>query len=174
MPKGNRRPTNNALLRLTSELMDYLASMPNPKGIPREFLIIRGFLKSEEKGFSKLHSKEIFEDHMKRFNRNRTEMARDKLKRLKESLEERKKRDSRKERELIVEEKKIANQIRNTDLRENRENDGEIENPDCPKCGASGNDIATVQNRHSPDSYQCLKCKKEFIIKKEEERSKLD
>jgi len=117
LPRGNRRPTNNARLSLTTQLMDYLESMPNPKGIPREFVIMCGFLKDEKDGFVKMFGKKVYDAHIRRYSRNRTEMAKDKLKRKKEQLRRKQEENEREDQKLRIKERELIIRQQNTQIR---------------------------------------------------------
>lgn len=117
MPKGNPQPTNNVRLSLTSELMDFLDTIPNKKGIPKGFKILQGFLKHHKKAFIAIFGKDVYEDHITRYNRSRTEMHREKLERERERLQRLKERKELKERELRIKEKELEIREENQELR---------------------------------------------------------
>jgi len=127
MSKGNPSPTNNLRLAMTSELMDFIDSLPNLKGIPKEFLVARDFIKSHKEGFIKMHGLEVYQEQIQRYSRNRTEMRLEKFKRDKEIEKKRKERIKRKERELKIKEKELDIREANSGLREEKEKKKELE-----------------------------------------------
>ncbi len=113
---GNRNPKNNIRICATSEFLDYIRSLPNPKGLPAFQVVARDFLQVHKEGFVKMHGQECYDEHMKRFNRTTTEMKRDKLKQEKEKQKEREERDALRRRELNVKESEAKKQVKYEEL----------------------------------------------------------
>ena len=126
----NPTPRNNARLSLTSELMDFLDSLPNKKGIPREFIIARDFIKFHKEEFIERLGKEVYEKHIKRYSRNRAEMKQDKLARQKEKLKKLDEARKLKEREIIIKERELDIRGKNTGLRQGKQNEKKMEELD--------------------------------------------
>lgn len=161
MPKGNKNPVNNILIRATAEMLEFINSLPNPKGLPHFAIVARGFMKCYKKEWIAHFDEDSYENHMRKYNRSPTEMKIERIERDRKAQKERLKREAQIERELTLKEKELDIRADNLEFRKS----GEIENekPVCPECGASGIDIATVQSGYGrPDSYRCRKCRKAF------------
>jgi len=126
---GNKRPLNNIVINATSEVLDYLRSkhVDNPKGLPNFQLVAIGWLNDNKEGFIKMHGKQVYDEHMKKFNRNATEMKRDKLKREKKRLAKRKKQDALKEKDLALREKELDIREGNSEIRKKKIDRADLE-----------------------------------------------
>lgn len=174
---GNRQPSNNARLCLTSEFLDALASFPNPKGIPKDFQIALLALKNPdfEKHVVETQGQEVYDELIKRYNRNRTEMQRDKNKRKREKLEERKKRDAMKEKDLELKERDLELQEQRLSLRNDKKNESEDEDL-REELGVLNEDIKGLEGMRK---YRSLKDKEKEtlqtkIIRRDEIKMRLE
>lgn len=119
MPKGNRSPTNNARVSLTSQFLDTIRSVPNPKGIPKDFIIALLALQNPEfkKRFIEMHGESAFDEHIKRYSRNMTEMKNEKLERDKQKHEKSEEKLKLKKKELELREKELDIRQQNSSQR---------------------------------------------------------
>lgn len=178
MTKGNRQPTNNARLSLTSELLDYLASMPNKKGIPKGFQILLGFFETEKEGFIAKFGEQIYKEHIKRYSRNRTEMRKEKLKREEEKQKKLEANLRLKRQEIQLRKKELALREKNSDMR----TEGKIENEIFQneeelaqtkrKIEAMKKILAKYGKSPNKDAIQKLEFRRDFLIKRLKELSK--
>ena len=115
---GNREPKeNNILFRVSSEILDYLAQRPNPKGLPKNNVVGIIFMEHEKENFIKFHGKDVYDEHMRKFNRTVTEMKKDKLKREKEKLELKREYLAFEKEKLELDKRKVAVSEANTGIR---------------------------------------------------------
>lgn len=126
MPKGNKSPVNNILIRATAELLELINSLPNPKGLPHFQIVARDFVEAHKKEFIAKFGKDVYEDHMKRYNRSPTELKNDRLEKDRKYLQKLEERKILKERELAIKEKELNIRKENSELRKEKL---DIENP---------------------------------------------
>ncbi len=117
---GNRQPKNNIRISATSELLDYIRSRPNPKGLPAFQVVARDFLQLHKEGFVKMHGQECFDEHMKRYSRTTTEMKRDKLEREKKRQKKREESNELRREELELKERELSIREANSGIRKDK------------------------------------------------------
>jgi len=143
---GNRTPSNNIQIRATAQLLDFLRSLPNPKGIPHFNLITRDFLEAHKEEFISRFGEEVYKEHIERYSRNASEMQRDRLEKEKEAL--------KKQEELLALKKKDQQlKERELDLRENHSNNKELEELQDALEGINN----SIENLKNTDEYFCQK-----------------
>jgi len=126
---GNRasQPINHLSLMLTVQLLDFIQSLPNPKGIPTEFLVCRDFLLAHKEEFIQKFGQQIYDAHLERYSRNRTEMHREKQKKRQEVEARRSERLALKRRDLDLRAKELELREQNSLMRENKQTDKELQ-----------------------------------------------
>ena len=162
---GNRQPSNNARLSLTSVFLDALASYPNPKGIPKDFQIALLALTNPDfkKHIIETQGQEVYDELIKRYNRNRTEMARDKNMRDKAKLEERKKKDAMREKDLELKEREIELQEKRLENRGDKKSETEIEDL-TEQLFEVKEEIRTVEKMPSKHAQKFYKKEKKEVL----------
>ncbi len=119
MPKGNPMPTNNVRISLMAEILDTLARMDNPKGVPRSFQVATlAFTNPKfKKLFVEHYGEDLYQEVLRRYNRNRTEMSKDKEARESEKVQRQREKIELKKRELTIKEKELDIRQQNAELR---------------------------------------------------------
>jgi len=178
---GNKRPINRIPIFATTEMLDFLRSLPNPKGIPFRNLIMKDFLERHKDTFIAMHGEESYKEHMEKYNLNTTEMQLSKLAKEKEANEKHEETLKLKREELELKRRELDIREENTEIRKSKpieKKKGELEYIEEEITvkkreikNVEGMSLRDVQRRYYKDKEDVLKELKselnDFIVKRD-------